>query len=685
MVRGGTLQVTEPELPLCSIVIPVYNQWIYTDKCLRSIARCASSAVTFEVVVVNNASTDGTEVFLDEAKKRFGFLRAVPLDCNYGFGRACNEGAKIARGELLVFLNNDTVVLPGWLEALVDAYRSTPCAGIVGAKLLYPDQTVQHAGMSFIWTEVSGRRVLWPTHLWRGYPSTAPEVNREGEVDAVTGACLVIGRNLFEAVGGFDESYYMYFEDVDLNLKVRSRGRKVIYCPKSVVIHFESKSSPGPDALRGIQDRSFQIFYRKWEQQLLDWTSKREMGALTTFPCSTEEKSKCAPPPIRIIRGIKWQSQILNFSGHASHARRIVTALKQTKIPLAVQSTAHDKLFVRQLPASEVAEWRKLMDEPVGQGAYLCFAVPTLQDGTDVFAHWRKANPGFSCYVGLATFETDSLPQGWAEACNGMNEIWVPSTFNKETFARGGVDLGSIDVFPTGIDPLLYDPRRVAPLSIKNRRGFAFLSVFQWTYRKGWDVLLRAFLSAFSPHEDVCLILRAYPYGMRQPPLKERIRRYVESLDFDLKKSPPIILLDTFIPERFMPSLYAAADAFVLPSRGEGFGLPLMQAMSMELPVIATRWGGHLDYMNDENSLLIDLEALLPVDERLSSESVYYTADQRLAEPSVSHTAELMRWVFEHRTEAQRIGRAARHHVVTQWSLTRSADWFKSKLSWIMS
>ncbi|MGQ9668878.1 MAG: glycosyltransferase [Desulfosoma sp.] len=124
-------------------------------------------------------------------------------------------------------------------------------------------------------------------------------------------------------------------------------------------------------------------------------------------------------------------------------------------------------------------------------------------------------------------------------------------------------------------------------------------------------------------------------------------------------------------------------NSFVLPSRGEGIGLPYMEAMATELPVTAPRWGGQLDFMNDDNSFLIDVEALLPVHGLLTAESSYYTSDQHLAEPSVSHTAELMRWVFDHRSEAQKRGKIARQRPITHWSIEPSARWFQARLSWI--
>jgi len=672
-------------VPTCSIVIPVYNQQAYTEKCLRSVARCASRAIPFEVVVVNNASTDGTDLLLRDAAKRYEFLRVVHLDRNYGFGGACNRGAHKAQGDLLVFLNNDTVVLPGWLEALVRAYKSEEDVGIVGAKLIYSDRTIQHAGISFRWIESDGILQLWPFHPWRGARSDAPQVNEQKEVDAVTGACLLIEKHLFQLVGGFDESYFMYFEDIDLNFKVRSLGKRIIYCPESTIVHFEGKSSANKYEVHRLNAESHKKFYVMWADKLHAMVGAGQVVRPLTSPQGTQAEKYHNSSLAESLRGIRWQGQVLNFSGYASHGRRVIKALKQTGISLSVHAVASDKLFVRHLSTHEITGWRKLFAQQVKTGAYLCFSVPTFEDRTDVFAALRAANPGFKAYIGLTTFETDRLPSGWAEACNRMDEVWVPSTFNQETFARAGVDADRIRVFPTGIETETFDRARVSPLFIANRRGFAFLSIFQWTKRKGWDVLLRAYLSAFTPDDDVCLILRTYPYKIKNPPIKNRIEQYIHNLGFQPQRVPPIILLDKFIPEALMPSLYAAADAFVLPSRGEGFGLPYMEAMAMGLPTIATRWGGHLDFMNDSNSFLIDVESLRPVDHELTWESVFYTPDQRLAEPCVNHTAELMRLVFENRAEAERRGRAAGKHIRTHWNMERSARWFQSELSWILS
>lgn len=218
----------------CSIIIPVWNKVDLTTQCLVALSE-VTDGVSYEVIVVDNGSTDGTQEFL---KSLSGDVRVIRNRENLGFAKACNQGAAAATGDYLVFLNNDTIPVKGWLSALVDEVKAHPDVAIVGSKLLYQDRTVQHAGVAV------DRRSHTPYHIYRGFAETHPAVNKRRELNAVTGACLLIRRPLFRDVGGFDEGYLNGFEDVDLCFKVRERGHAIVYQPKSVVFHLESQT-PG--------------------------------------------------------------------------------------------------------------------------------------------------------------------------------------------------------------------------------------------------------------------------------------------------------------------------------------------------------------------------------------------------------------------------------------------------------
>jgi GT2 family glycosyltransferase len=216
----------------CSIVIPVFNRAELTEQCLVTLAEVTTGA-TFEVIVVDNASTDGTADFL---AKLGGDVQIIRNAENRGFAAACNQGARAARGRHLVFLNNDTIPLAGWLRPLLAELDADPTVAVVGSKLLYPDDTIQHAGVVF------SREIPLPYHRLTHVPGTLPAVNRRRELQCVTGACMAVRRAVFEALGGFDEGYRNGFEDVDLCLRVGERGERVIYQPASALYHLESQT-----------------------------------------------------------------------------------------------------------------------------------------------------------------------------------------------------------------------------------------------------------------------------------------------------------------------------------------------------------------------------------------------------------------------------------------------------------
>lgn len=220
-----------------SIVIPVYNRLEYTMRCLAALAANTPYEL-YEVIIVDNASSDGTREFLRTLE---GDVKVISNPANLGFAKACNQGAREAAGEYLLFLNNDTVPQPGWLEALLAVAERDRRIGVVGAKLLFPDGTIQHAGVAI---RVDSPYPLSPVHLYYQSAADTLQANLEQEMDAVTGACMLIRGEVFRTVGGFDEGYLNGYEDVDLCLRVREKGYRVLYTPKSVLYHDES-ASPG--------------------------------------------------------------------------------------------------------------------------------------------------------------------------------------------------------------------------------------------------------------------------------------------------------------------------------------------------------------------------------------------------------------------------------------------------------
>ncbi len=253
------LMFKEQEKPLVSIIIPVHNQWKYTYACLHSILQNTRD-ISYEIIVADDVSGDETK----DIKKYIKGITVVHNKKNLGFLLNCNNAAKKARGRYIHLLNNDTVVQKNWLSSIVKLIESDKKTGLVGSKLVYPDGRLQEAG-GIIWNDASG----W--NYGRLEDPSQPEFNYVKEVDYCSGASVLISKKLWDEIGGFDERYVpAYYEDTDLAFEVRKRGLKVMYQPKSVIIHFEGISH-GRDENTGLkkhQKENQKRFFNKWRKEL---------------------------------------------------------------------------------------------------------------------------------------------------------------------------------------------------------------------------------------------------------------------------------------------------------------------------------------------------------------------------------------------------------------------------------
>ncbi len=273
--------------PTVSIVIPVKNNLHFTVKCLESIAS-SPPKTAYEIILVDNASDDGTREFLEE-KVSQGELQSIRNDPPRPFAASCNRGAEASLGKYLVFLNNDTEAFSCWLDALVEVAERSGHIGAVGAKLLFPDGTIQHAGVAFRYFK--RLRQYGPYHIFRLFPRNAPAVNKEREFKCVTGACLLTPKELFIDSGGFDERFINCFEDVDYCLRIKQMGYKIIYTPRAELIHYEGQTTGRKDN----EIHSDRILRQKWGDQMradeLDYLEEEgfvieedEKGQVTIFP-----------------------------------------------------------------------------------------------------------------------------------------------------------------------------------------------------------------------------------------------------------------------------------------------------------------------------------------------------------------------------------------------------------------
>lgn len=268
-------------------------------------------------------------------------------------------------------------------------------------------------------------------------------------------------------------------------------------------------------------------------------------------------------------------------------------------------------------------------------------------------------------------WEYDQIPTDWvAGIAASVDEVWTPSAFCRDAFVRSGVSPERVAVVPHGVDPEVFDPR-VEPWPLTTDRGFRFLFVGGAIERKGFDLLLRAYVREFSSDEDVCLIVKDFHYGGHAGAVVHDLLRH--------PRTPAIsYAYGTVAPDR-LGGLFTACDCYVHPYRGEGFGLPIAEAMACGLPPIVTGAGPAVELCSDDTGYLIDAtpqavpEAIWPPAMRTAEPPSWYL-------PDVGHLRALLRHAFEHRDEVRRKGAAASEQILAARTWEHTADLVVSRL-----
>ncbi len=604
-----------------TIIILTWNGIEYTKKCLQTVHDHLKDT-SINVIVVDNGSTDGTVDYL----RSLDWVTPVFNEKNLGFVRGNNMGIEMAGPDSdIILLNNDIEIYdPSWIEKLQTTAYADGTIGIVGCRIRRPDGTLQHAG------------TYMPEISYRGYQIGGREkdINQyymDRDVEGVVFACVYIKSTVVGKIGGLDSAYFSYYEDTDYCLAAKAAGFRVVVCGSLTVLHHEHVATK----INRVDHDDFflksqRVFKQKWKNHFQN----------------------------RFDRYICWHSTFDRPYGYGMISRHLATAMEDHGIGVSykylygpgtvfpVEETVGDEDVRLHL----IRKRRPQKTAPhivFGQG--------------DAF---HDAKTGYR--IGYTMLETTGIPKKWTKQANQMDEVWTPSPFNAWTFRKSGVEK-SIRVMPLGVD-VNYFNADIIGYPLKNL--FTFLSIFEWGERKASEILLKAFNQTFRKSEPVVLLCK---FINHDPTVN--VARQIAQLELDPEGGQIIYSTNQNVPYYQLPQLYRSADCFVLPTRGEGWGMPILEAMACGLPVIATFWSAQQEFMNDGNSYPLQVERLIDAEAKCP-----YYKGFRWAQPDMRHLKRLMRHVYENQDEANKKGSRAAADVKAKWSLDRCGKRIRQRL-----
>ncbi len=675
--------------PRLSILAPTYNRAHMLPRFLESIRVVTSDA---EVLIVDNASTDETAGVVKRFEEQDRRIRYIRNPENIGVIANYNRAMQLATGDYICCMGDDDIVLPGNFERKLALLDANPRTGLVYSLWNRMDDAGRDLGVCF-----------WPGLVKHSY------IGGRSEFLDLLPACyihlqsVVFRRTLFDEFGGADLNPVITAgQDWDLLLRWINQAETAFIAEPlvSVGVHAQSQTEAVCRS-SGHFARGRIAIWRKWlvdvdRPPVLDetrWLRMRdafipdlhyEFGNDTNriegFLCELADLRRLSERKIaqhfersagtasgsavgsRFPMPLVWHAPVRDPSGYADEARHFLFALDRASAPLAARELRWNDRVV-QLPADRERALSRLLSSPVPANAAHVWHI--------LAPHFQRESTA-AVNIGRTMFETDRLPDGWADACNRMDAVWVPTEFNRDTFLRAGVAPERLSVVPGALDVTPFDPS-ATPLRINGARGFNFLSIFDWSLRKGWDVLIRAFVDEFRADEDVALLFKIHSsLGESMDKIVRCVEEFlINTLGRDPSHIPDIVFQDINVPDARMPNLYRAADCYVMPTRGEGWGRPFMEAMAMGLTVIGTGWSGQTAFMNSQNSMSIDF-TLVDVPEPAWRQIPTYRG-HRWAEPSCTHLRQLLRRAFEDRSEGRLLGERARHDIAEKFSYEKAA------------
>lgn len=601
-----------------ALVLLTWNALRFSQQCYSSIRATAGMEVPYRLIFVDNGSQDGTVEWLRNLAADNDDVTVIENGENLGFTKGVNAGVATTRpDEDVILINNDVRFdSPGWVQQLQASAYAQEDVAVVGTRMVDQTGRINHLGAYMQPVTIVGQQM-------GGNERDIGQGRGTREVEAVIFALAYLTRAGLDRLGPLDEGLFAYYEDSDYCLRARRAGMRVIYRGDVSPVHFHNTSTrENAVDVWSMLRVSREYFAEKWAT----WLDRDRYDV-----------------------DAHWRSVAHSPLGYAVGSRKLMEQLHHQDVRVSFENAYGQ----RDKPTGDPLVDDLMMRQPSAG------AVEISYSQADAFRRARRVR-----HVGYTMLEVTGLPRDWVDGCNRMDEVWVPARFNVETFRSSGVT-APIRVMPLGVDPLYFNP------DIKAERisdAFTFLSVFEWGERKAPEVLLRAFAREFSAREDVMLVLSVFN---RDPAVD--VRQEIAKLALP-KSARIVVIINPGFTGYQMGSLYRSADCFVLPTRGEGWGQPVLEAMACGLPVIATGWGGLADFLDDEVGYPVSYR-MTPAEARC----VYYEGFD-WAEPDEAHLRARMREVTDAYDLATVRGERAARLVAEKYTWRHSAERIAARL-----
>lgn len=634
--------------PKVSIVIPTMGKLDLIKPCIDSLLEITAYP-DFEVVMLDNSRgkfPEGIQYLRDRQLK--------VIECNepFNWARLNNIGVRNSSGELLLFLNDDIEITSAdWLEQLVRQALRTQ-VGAVGALLYYPNGALQHTGVLLVNYGGGGIHLLHKrmpgSKIYRQLHQTTREVS------ANTGACLMVSREKFEEINGFDEELAIVGNDVDLCLRLLDKGYRNIWTPLCHLIHHESISRK-----TSVPKADEKAMWQRWSKRFI-------AGDEYYNPNLSADKGDFSLQ----VNNLRTRSSLPDSSASAQVTERLlpgVNLIGYTRADMGIGEGARSD--ARALDAA---------NEPFG---IICFTSGNPSTMNDLSWQYKEVdtspydvtllhiNPDHALQaiselpsshfdgrysIGYWAWELPEIPPDWEKAFKHFDEIWVPSNFVQDAVSmKSPVPVVRI---PHSIEVKTDSSLTRADFDLP-QEPFLFLVMFD-TYsrqeRKNPYGALEAFRNAFAADDmSVRLVIKvnnATPDALRTIQEKAGSHRNV-------------LLLDQVYSRAQVNAIIANCDCFVSLHRSEGFGFGPAEAMALGKAIIATNWSGNIDYMRPDNSIGINYE-LVTIEQDYGP----YKKGQKWAEPDLDQASQAMEKLANDRAWAERLGNNARKTIEEEFS-----------------